>query len=79
MKVKELIKILQTQDPDDLVVLSSDGEGNSYSLLGDVTDNATFDKKEQEIGIFKLTEELERQGYTEEDIGRGKKCIVLYP
>lgn len=35
MKVKELIKQLKKVDPNFEVVLSSDGEGNSYSPLSD--------------------------------------------
>ena len=35
MKVKKLIKLLQAYDPNTEVVMSSDGEGNSYSPLAD--------------------------------------------
>lgn len=38
MTVKALIKLLQKEDPNRLVVLSGDSEGNSFSTFsGDVT------------------------------------------
>lgn len=39
MKVKQLIKKLQKVNPEALVVLSSDSEGNNFSILCDVIDS----------------------------------------
>lgn len=36
MKVRELIEALSKQNPDDLVVLSQDAEGNGYSSVWDL-------------------------------------------
>ena len=41
MRVKQLIKILKTMDPDLVVVLSSDEEGNSFGELRDVVEDVT--------------------------------------
>jgi len=35
IKVKELIELLQQEDPDKLVIMSKDGKGNSFSPLAD--------------------------------------------
>lgn len=77
MKVKDLIKYLELANPNDIVVLSSDSEGNSYSVLGGWSDEYNF--KDGEIGLRKLTKEMEDQGYSEEDVMKGKPAIVLWP
>lgn len=71
MKVKDLIAILQTHDQDNLVVLSSDAEGNSYSRASDVG-SYFFDEE----GPSLINEEdLEEFG------GRNKfkKCVTIWP
>lgn len=78
--VEQLIKDLQKSDPKRMVILSSDPEGNSFSpLASSVYDNCSFDEKSCEWGVEELTPELKKIGYTEEDIIKGKKAIVLYP
>ena len=80
MTVKELIERLQTLDQDKLVVLSRDEEGNGYSSLAQVDDNFKYNDWDKEIGISVLTPDMERQGYTEEDVAEtGEECVVLYP
>lgn len=78
MKAKELIKILQ-EDPEREIVLSRDAEGNGYEGLYTV-DTCKYNEKEREIGLEKLTSELKKQGYSEDDVmDGGVKAFVLYP
>ena len=82
MTVKELIADLQQEDGDRLVVMASDGEGNKYSPLsaydtGAYTPESTWSG---EVGLEKLTPELEKQGYSEEDVAEdGVPALILYP
>lgn len=77
MKVKELIEELKKLDPEKLVVMSSDGEGNSYDVLYQIDDDSMY--KDNEVGLAKLTPELEEEGYSEDDVIEGEPCIILYP
>ena len=78
MKVRQLIAELQKLDPNALVVLACDAEGNGYSEFCQVEDNSMF--CDGEVGLEKLTDECERQGFTEDDVMKeGKKAVVLYP
>lgn len=84
-----LIKVLQKQDPDALVVMSCDGEGNSFSPWVDYSDNSLYcyDENKQYYGeVVKemLTPELLKQGFTEEDCDtsaftKNQRCVVLWP
>lgn len=78
MKIKELIKLLEKEDQNRLVIISSDSEGNHFSH---VSKNFGLNMyKDGEIGLEKLTIELELSGYSEEDLMLdGKPCIVFYP
>lgn len=77
MKAKDLIKILET-DPERLVVLSCDEEGNRYSEWDGFSSKMKYE--DGEIGLEKLTPEDEQRGYSDEDVMRGgKKAFVLYP
>ena len=81
MKVSELITKLQELDPECHVVLSSDDEGNSYRLLHAIEDNSAYileGRYAVEVGIHVLTPELQKAGYSEEDVVKGKPCIVLF-
>lgn len=53
--------------------------GNSYRLLTNICDNSTYTKDGYniEVGIHTLTKALEQNGYTEEDVLAGNKCIIL--
>lgn len=79
MKVKELIKILQKEDPERLVVLSCDEEGNYYSPLS-ALNLGKYNKESHAVGLESLTRELEESGYSEEDVMEdGVKALILYP
>ena len=81
MKVKELKQLLEGVDDERIVVLSRDPEGNGFSPLVSVEIDMKYDQRgENEIGYEKLTPELIKAGYTEEDvIEGGKLAIVLWP
>jgi hypothetical protein len=68
MTTKELIEVLSDKDPDAIVVLAADEEGNSYGEL-DITgiDTGFFDGDS-------LCDEEEYDG-----TARYKKAVVLYP
>lgn len=81
MTVKQLIKLLMKEkNQNRIVVLSSDEEGNSFSELV-VVETGAYDADNNEIGIEKLTPELEKTGFTPEDVmsGRGQPALILYP
>ena len=70
MNVKELRDRLAELPDDTLVVLSSDEEGNSYSTVRAVIENNVFMDEGYGRGYIllkELTDDLRRQGYTEED------------
>jgi hypothetical protein len=79
MKVKELIAELQKLDPETLVVLAKDAEGNGYKSLADV--NAGMGFAAGEIGYLELTNRLREAGYTEDDLCAkdAVPCVVLWP
>lgn len=86
MTVKELKELLQNEDDESIVVLSSDEEGNSFSPLEDYgLDNFLPDENYGEIYPRELAKDLIEKGYTEEDLGSKEdrkkmiKCITLYP
>ena len=77
MKASKLIKILEKLDPDTEVVLQGDAEGNSHMALFSYW-KGLFNKNNGEVGYSKLTKDMEKQGYTEEDIIEGKPAIFLW-
>lgn len=83
MTVQDLInKLLQIEDKSRIVIMQKDGEGNGYSPLRGIDDNATYQADNTwsgEVGIQTLTDELRQHGFTEEDQRGGVPCLVLYP
>jgi hypothetical protein len=82
MTVKELIKGLQSEDPDRIVIFQKDPEGNGYSPLANWWAGAY--KAETtwcgEAGMDKLTDDDMASGYTEEDVLEGGvPALFLYP
>ena len=78
MKVKQLIKILEQANPEDLVVLSRDPEGNGYMKVDEVSINS-YNYNEGEIGLRQLSEAQKEKGFTDEDVMEGKSCVVVWP
>lgn len=81
MTVEELINKLQAiKNKKRIVLISSDGEGNDFSKFDSFSENNyRFDGREYEIGEEILTEELIKEGYSEEDVINGDPCLVLWP
>jgi len=82
MKVKKLLELLSSANPEATVVLARDEEGNGYSPLSVVdTKNMVYQPKEGEVSFRKLTPKLAKEGYTEEDVCAtgGQDCVVLWP
>lgn len=86
MTVKELIEQLKQCDPNDIVILSSDAEGNNHSPLDEVSEARYVPDSTWSGDVVlrqkKLTGALKSLGYQEEDIYQGDdavNCIVLHP
>lgn len=76
----KLIELLKDFDPELPVMLSRDQEGNGFSPLDELGQSRfCIDGYSIETGIDELTEELEEDGFSEEDVIDGPKCIVLWP
>lgn len=78
--VKQAITILETLEPDRLIVLSSDEEGNEYRPMTSFF-TGLYDPEYREIHMETLTEEDRKHGYTEEDLGdpdTDTKVVVLW-
>ncbi len=82
MTVAQLIEQLKTCDPDAIVVMAKDGEGNDYTPLAGFWSGVYRAETTWygEVGYSELTPELEEEGYDEEDlIEDGRKAIILSP
>lgn len=85
MKVKELIEKLKNVDPERIIVMSKDAEGNDYSPLYDIDDEMVYVPDSTwsgEVRFPKLTTELIKQGYSEGDVydgEDGQPALVLHP
>lgn len=83
MIVSELMEQLSSLDPDRLVLISSDEEGNGFNEFHDVSyATVVKDGYQYEIVETELTPELEEAGYSEEDIYEGEDivdAIILWP
>lgn len=92
MKIRELIEELNKLDPELLVVMARDEEGNGYGTLREVATNLVYIPEDSEIKLKSLTTWLINHGYSEEDVygyvedpewddrvPEGEDCIVLWP
>ena len=83
MKVKELIEMLQKENQEAIVVMSSDGEGNSYSPVADIGDVDRYKAHSTwsgEVGYSKLTPKMKEDAYSEEDLlTDGEPAVVIFP
>lgn len=82
--VRELIKELESiENKERIVIMQRDAEGNGYSPLYSIDDTSAYKATTTwfgEVGFEKLTEELKKAGYNEEDIMTdGQPCLVLCP
>lgn len=83
MKVKELIRKLQKEDPESVVVLQSDSEGNGYSPLADVDSDAVYIPETTWSGKVYSMQWTADDACMEESewrkIQKKKRCVILAP
>lgn len=83
MKVKDLIAELLKMDPERECIMQKDAEGNGYSPLYGVDDNARYIAATTWYGDVKretLSEEDRRRGFGEDDVTTdGAPAVVLCP
>lgn len=83
MKVRELVEQLKGTNQEAIVIMSSDGEGNSFSPLADFGSVDTYKANTTysgEVGYSRLTDELKSKGYSVEDVVEGgEPALVIYP
>jgi len=81
LTVESLIDILRQFNPERVVIIAKDPEGNEYSPLSEVTTAAYVPETSWYgvIGLEELTEDFEGLGYTVEDVVDGIPCIILDP
>lgn len=76
MKVRELIEELRKHDPERVVIMSQDAEGNGYNPLNDIETGLYH---EGEVGLEELTPELIKKGYSKEDLLKGECALIFWP
>jgi hypothetical protein len=84
MTVQELMNRLIRCDPNDLVIMARDSEGNGYSPLCDLDVSSAYIPDATwygEVGLRELTPELIDAGYGEEDVAPSdaQPCVILCP
>ncbi len=85
MKVKELIAELQNLDPEVVVVMSSDSEGNGYSPIASLGEDMYIPETTYSGSLAYTKEDFEadppRDGTYEEYLEENKaeKCVALWP
>jgi len=80
--VKDLKEMLNGFNDNDIIVMSSDEEGNNYSPLSGIFEGSYQAESERsgEIGLRELKVEDIKNGYSEDDLFEdGINAIVLYP
>jgi hypothetical protein len=80
MKVKTLIKELSKCNPESIVIMSKDSEGNRYSPISGMWEGKYSDSNLGSVGLETLTPSLKRSGFVEEDVlPNGRKAVILCP
>lgn len=80
MKVKDLIKKLNKANPEAVVVLASDEEGNTFAPLNEAnTENLCYNADDGVIGYKTLDKEALSNGATSDELVEGEDCVVLWP
>jgi len=79
MKVKALLAILATANPDAEVILQKDFDGYSFGLLGSVGTDAVFDSERGAVFWLPYSaEDADMTPQTWEDVLQ-RPCVVLSP
>jgi hypothetical protein len=84
IKVKDFKKLLELYNEEDIIVMSSDGEGNNFSPFSDMEKviYVPINEYSGEIYNRELTKEMRENGWSDEDLYDGNdgiNAIVLYP
>jgi hypothetical protein len=84
MKVKELIEVLKTMNPEAILILQRDSEGNGYRDLCGADDNNFYVRESSWYGeVYDGDWSCDDACMTEEEWKELKKnsekCVVLYP
>lgn len=85
--VKEIKEKIRNLDDNDIVVISSDAEGNEILPFSEIVEESYYDVLNREIvdeetlNEYALDEEMENDEYLEEMINQKqfKKCVIFYP
>ena len=81
MKVSELIELLQGEDPDRIVIMAKDSEGNDYSPFSSLWAGAYFAETTWSgvVGLESLTEADRAHGFTDADLLAAEPALILCP
>jgi hypothetical protein len=83
VKVKQLIKLLSSFDPNADVILQKDSEGNGYSPLSGADHDAVYVADETWSGSVYSTSWTAGDACMDEDewarLMKRKRCVVLFP
>lgn len=81
MLVKDLIALLQQQDPEAIAVLSSDGEGNNYSPVSAVSDGFYKGENTWSGSFYDERDQEEEEDEDEEDkcCAGGVAAVGIWP
>lgn len=83
MTVKDLIKLLEQENPDRLVICQKDAEGNGYSPLCGVSQGGYLADStwSGDVKLEFLTENFKLLGFSEEDVADESyiPALILYP
>jgi hypothetical protein len=73
MTVRELIQLLQAENPDLKVAVSQDSEGNGFHLLGNIALSDEPMRQTRE-NVYRATDLV----YVE-DGEKGENCLIIWP
>ena len=81
MTVQDLINELEDiEDKSQMMIMSVDG--NYYDPIDQVETGYRYHDEYREVGLIELTPELEKHGYTDEDLMEDQintsDCVILY-
>lgn len=79
LKVKDLMVQLAKLDPDAVVIMQRDPEGNGYAPCSGAEGNGAWDDNEDEYGYASLTDKLRKDGFSDDDIVLGHPAVVIWP
>lgn len=79
LKVKDLINQLAQLDPDAVVIMQRDPEGNGYGPCAGAEGNGAWDHDEDLYGYACLTPDMEKNGFSQEDLVQGVPAVVIWP